>query len=160
MVKIDIFFIILGLFLGFFIIYVTTPPPKVVFKYPTIDNIQSTTYVDNNGNCYKYYAKEIMCPSNQLNNQLNPINQNIINPVTNPIATPLNNPVNNLQNKINYVANPIANPLNNPTANRLNNPLNNQQNPIDQSYNSFNNLDTINNNNFLPNNLHSRGYNY
>lgn len=61
MIKIDIFFILLGLCLGFFVVYVTTPAPKIVMKYPTIDNIQDTTYVDENGVCYKYYAIEVSC---------------------------------------------------------------------------------------------------
>lgn len=61
MVKVEIFFIILGLFLGFFITYITAPAPKIVIKYPTIENIQSTTYVDENGQCYKYYAREVPC---------------------------------------------------------------------------------------------------
>ena len=63
MIKIDIFFILLGLCLGFFVVYVTTPAPKIVMKYPTIDNIQDTTYVDENGVCYKYYAIEVPCTS-------------------------------------------------------------------------------------------------
>ena len=61
MFKIEIFFIIVGLFIGFFIIYITTPPPKIILKYPTIENIQNTTYIDEKGQCYKYYAKEIPC---------------------------------------------------------------------------------------------------
>ena len=60
--KIEIFYIFLGLFIGFFIIYVTSPKPKVILKFPTIDNIQNTTYVDESGQCYKYYAVEIPCP--------------------------------------------------------------------------------------------------
>ena len=61
MIKIDIFYIFLGLFVGFFIVYITSPPPKIIMKYPTLDNINDTTYVDDNGQCYKYYAKEIKC---------------------------------------------------------------------------------------------------
>lgn len=61
MLKVEIFYILLGLALGFFIIYATTPPPKIVLKYPTLDNIQDTTYIDDNGQCYKYYAEEISC---------------------------------------------------------------------------------------------------
>ncbi len=63
MVKIEIFYIFLGLFLGFFIVYITAPKPKIVLKYPTLDNIQNTTYIDENGLCYKYYAREIPCPT-------------------------------------------------------------------------------------------------
>ena len=59
--QILILYIILGFFLGFFIIYLTTPPPKIILKYPTIENIQTTTYVDENGQCYKYFAQQIPC---------------------------------------------------------------------------------------------------
>lgn len=65
MVKVEIFYILLGLFLGFFIIYITTPSPKVILKYPTIENIQNTTYVDENGQCYRYYAQEVPCKTSQ-----------------------------------------------------------------------------------------------
>jgi hypothetical protein len=68
--KIEIFYILLGLFLGFFIVYITTPPPKIIFKYPTIDNIQTTTYVGSDGQCYKYYAMEIPCGSKNTTNSL------------------------------------------------------------------------------------------
>jgi hypothetical protein len=61
MIKVEIFYIILGIFLGFFIIYITASPPKIILKYPTIENIQNTTYVDENGQCYKYYAIETSC---------------------------------------------------------------------------------------------------
>lgn len=60
--KVEIFYIALGLFIGFFIVYVTTPPPKIILKYPTIDNIQNTTYIDENDMCYKYFASEVPCP--------------------------------------------------------------------------------------------------
>lgn len=65
--KVEIFFIILGLGLGLFIIYILAPAPKIILKYPTIENINNTTYVDENGNCYKYYAKEISCPKKYAN---------------------------------------------------------------------------------------------
>lgn len=63
MIKVEVFYIALGLFIGLFIVYVTTPPPKVILKYPTLDNIQTTTYIDENNQCYKYYAVEIPCPT-------------------------------------------------------------------------------------------------
>lgn len=82
--KVDILFIMLGLFLGVFIVYVTTPPPRVVLKYPTIDNINNTTYVDNNGQCFRYYAREIPCRINP------PAKQPLLgNPSQQPV---LNNP--------------------------------------------------------------------
>lgn len=64
MLKVELFYIILGLFLGFFIIYIITPPPKIIYRYPTLENIQSTTYVDDNNQCYKFYAIEVPCNGN------------------------------------------------------------------------------------------------
>lgn len=60
-IRVELLFIIIGFLLGLFIIHLTTPPPKIVIKYPTIDNIEHTTYVDENGQCYRYIAKEIKC---------------------------------------------------------------------------------------------------
>lgn len=61
--KIIVVYVLLGLLLGFLIIYLTTPDPQVILKYPTIENINSTTYVDEKGQCYKYYTKQIQCPN-------------------------------------------------------------------------------------------------
>lgn len=63
MIKVEIFYIILGLAIGIFIVYIITPPPKVIIKYPTLNNIHDTTYIDENGQCYKYYAVEMDCPN-------------------------------------------------------------------------------------------------
>lgn len=62
--KVEIFYILLGLFLGFMVIYITSPPPKIILKYPTIENIANTTYIDENSQCYKYYAQEVPCANN------------------------------------------------------------------------------------------------
>lgn len=59
--EIDLLVVLFGILLGFFITYITSPPPQIVVKYPTIDNIQTTTYVDENGQCYKYFAEEVKC---------------------------------------------------------------------------------------------------
>jgi hypothetical protein len=67
--KVSIFSLMLGLFIGFFLVYVTTPTPKIVFKYPTIDNITNTTFVDDSNVCHKYYAIEIPCSNSQNNHQ-------------------------------------------------------------------------------------------
>lgn len=69
MFRVELFYILLGLGLGIFIIYVTTPAPKIILKYPTIENIHTTTYIDEKGQCYKYYAEEVPCtnPKNPKN---------------------------------------------------------------------------------------------
>ena len=60
-IRVEILFIIIGFLIGLFIIYMTTPLPRIVVKYPTIDNIENTTYVDERGQCYRYFAEEIKC---------------------------------------------------------------------------------------------------
>ena len=57
-----VFFIALGI--GIFIAYVINPAPKLVYKYPTVDNSEKTTYLDDEGVCYKYKAEEIPQPVN------------------------------------------------------------------------------------------------
>lgn len=64
MLKLEIFYIIFGLCVGFFVIYITSKPPKIILKYPSIENIASdanTTYIDENNVQYKYTAKEVKC---------------------------------------------------------------------------------------------------
>ena len=61
MIIVEILCIIFGFLLGFLIIYLSTPSNFLV-KYPMVENIQNTTYIDNNGQCYKYYIDEISCP--------------------------------------------------------------------------------------------------
>lgn len=62
--KIEIFYIMFGLCLGFFFIYATAPPPKIILKYPTDKNIKNTSYVDENGLVYKYFTVDVPCKSN------------------------------------------------------------------------------------------------
>lgn len=57
----EILCIIIGLIIGFLIIRITSPAPKIILKTPTLDNISDTIYVDENGTRYKYYAKEVSC---------------------------------------------------------------------------------------------------
>ena len=52
---------ILGLLLGFIGIYVMKPDEKVVFRYPTPDNVKNTTYRDKNGVCYSYQVEKVDC---------------------------------------------------------------------------------------------------
>ncbi len=63
MLNLNLYYFFIAFFLGLFIIYVTSPLPKVIIKYPTLENANNTTYIDNNNVCYKYSPKEIKCPS-------------------------------------------------------------------------------------------------
>jgi hypothetical protein len=55
-------YLLLGLFLGVMMAYFLHPIPKVVVKYPNPNNVDHTTYVDDNNVCYKYTSGEVQCP--------------------------------------------------------------------------------------------------
>lgn len=59
----------INLFLGAFIvtifmIYLTTPMPKFIFKYPTPHTADKLIYQRHGGDCYKYKPNVVPCPSN------------------------------------------------------------------------------------------------
>ena len=43
------------------ILYVIHPEPKVIIKYPTIDNVSNTVYKDDKGTCYNYEKVQVNC---------------------------------------------------------------------------------------------------
>ena len=49
------------MFIGLFLVYITAPTPNIIFKYPTLNNINDTTYIDENNKCYRYVPKPIPC---------------------------------------------------------------------------------------------------
>lgn len=63
-IHMEYLFIIMGLLIGIIVIYLGSTP-KIIIKYPTLRNIKDTTYVDERGQCYKYYAKSISCDANE-----------------------------------------------------------------------------------------------
>ena len=52
-----------SLALGLLFVYVWTPPPKVVVKFPSPNNAGHVTYRDKNDGCFKYAAKRVRCPT-------------------------------------------------------------------------------------------------
>ncbi len=55
---------LVGISIGLVILYVYKPPPVVVVKHPTPENVDKVIYQDDDRNCYKYQAKEVKCPVN------------------------------------------------------------------------------------------------
>ena len=60
--KINPIIFFISLCIGLFICYITSPEPKIIYKYPTPDNSHLTTYIDDASNCYKYKATKVDCP--------------------------------------------------------------------------------------------------
>ena len=48
--------------IGLFFVYVFTPPPQVVVKFPSPYNSGKIIYKDKNDSCYKYEAENVSCP--------------------------------------------------------------------------------------------------
>lgn len=49
-----------AVFIGILFIYLTTPR-KIIIKNPTIENLENTTYIDDNDVCYRYKKKQVSC---------------------------------------------------------------------------------------------------
>ena len=54
---------IVSLALGLFCVYVTAAPNKVIYVYPTPDNLDQIQYIDKANNCHKFRANEVRCNS-------------------------------------------------------------------------------------------------
>jgi len=73
-IHIPTFIISLGI--GFFLVYIITPPARVIYVYPNPDNIKELQYKDDSDLCYKFNEKEVKCPTDSSKIRTYPI-QNI-----------------------------------------------------------------------------------
>ena len=62
---------IVSLAVGLFLTYITAPDPKIIYVYPTPENVDKIQYVDKANNCYSFKANEVKCPSD--NNKISQI---------------------------------------------------------------------------------------
>jgi len=69
MIKyIESFYFFLSLFIGMFLVYISTPVPDIVIKYPLPDEVDNIIYKDEGDTCYKYNVEEVNCDKNNFNN--------------------------------------------------------------------------------------------
>jgi hypothetical protein len=66
---------IISLFLGIFIVYSITPPPKVIVKHPTPENSGRIIYKDEAHNCFKVISSEVDCPTDTSTIKSIPVTQ-------------------------------------------------------------------------------------
>ena len=52
---------LVSLSIGLFYVYISVPNPKVIYVYPTSDNIQKFQYKDRADNCFTFETKEVNC---------------------------------------------------------------------------------------------------
>ena len=69
----DVFWFIIAFGIGMFLAYVSTPMPEIIYKYPTPENSNSTVYIDNASNCYKYKSNKTECPADEKKISIIPI---------------------------------------------------------------------------------------
>ena len=73
MIKIDIMIFSISLFIGLFLVYITAPVPNIIFKYPTLNNINGLGLGRDNGSIDRVWKKEI--PANNPKNCCRPGNE-------------------------------------------------------------------------------------
>lgn len=54
-------YFLISLFLTYLLIYMMYPKPKIVLKYPSVNDKISDLYVDDNNICYKYHRSAVKC---------------------------------------------------------------------------------------------------
>lgn len=64
-INIPIFLISLAI--GILFVYLSAPAPRVIYVYPTPDNVDKVEYVDKVNNCFHFNAIETKCPLNEDN---------------------------------------------------------------------------------------------
>lgn len=52
-------YFISAMFITMFILYLLSPVPEIIIKYPSPDHEVSDVYVDDNHVCYRYHRREI-----------------------------------------------------------------------------------------------------
>ena len=63
--KINPFYFFFSFAIGLFFVYILTPTPSVIVKFPSPYNAGHVTYKDKSDTCYQYKADKIACPINK-----------------------------------------------------------------------------------------------
>ena len=61
MFKLNLFAFILAFAIGIGCCYVINPPPKVVMKFPSPNNVGKVIYRDSEENCFTFRADKVQC---------------------------------------------------------------------------------------------------
>lgn len=61
MLNISPFYFFLSFAIGILIVYMMTPPPEIVLKFPSPYNAGKVVYKDKSDACYEYEAEKVEC---------------------------------------------------------------------------------------------------
>ena len=56
---------VVSLILGIIAVYYTVPDTRIVYVYPTPENVNMLQYKDKTDSCFAFQQKEVPCPKNQ-----------------------------------------------------------------------------------------------
>ena len=62
-INIPVFLISLAI--GLFVVYITVPSPRIIYVYPTPDNIDKIQYKDYADSCFTFTPHTVDCPKNK-----------------------------------------------------------------------------------------------
>lgn len=51
--------------IGIVVVYLSTPPPQIVYKFPTPYNAGKVVYRDAMDTCYKFKVDKVTCPDDK-----------------------------------------------------------------------------------------------
>lgn len=68
--KFNFIAFIIAFAIGILYVYISTPKPKIVIKYPTPYNSNKIVYKNDNDICYKYQVEEIKCTDKAIEQPL------------------------------------------------------------------------------------------
>lgn len=59
--SIEPFYFLAALFVGILLVYMTSPTPEIIVKYPTPENAKSSVFKDDADSCYKFQTETVAC---------------------------------------------------------------------------------------------------
>jgi hypothetical protein len=63
---VDIYVFIISFAIGLFFVYILGSEKKVIYVYPTLENIHNFIIKDKTDHCFQYTSEEVKCPINPL----------------------------------------------------------------------------------------------
>jgi len=64
--QFNIFYFFIAFIVGIFYVYLDSPKPRIIIKYPTPYNTDKLTYKGLSEDCYKFHVKEVKCTNEAL----------------------------------------------------------------------------------------------
>ncbi len=56
---------LISLVIGFISVWLTNPDKRIIYVYPTPDNVDILQYKDRTNGCFQFTQKEVQCPSDE-----------------------------------------------------------------------------------------------